>query len=643
MAASAGRVGAAGARSWRSDGSRSLSTARESCSSRGVSSSRSQRSGAAGAMAKDPTWAQSGHLKRSRSFMDVVVARRAARGAGRAAAHWEEHAQDALDAAWAARDPAAQPQRPGLLHGRRQAVQLQTWDDDIGPLHALAEALLRRDKSRLRGSAAKQRCAVEDGASSFSQSGHAALASLELPSTSKDSDTSVHRESLVQMQKYLKVALAQTVILKRWERPTMEMAAKWTAWLLRMARKARRKPRPLQRLLYTTFIVVLSRAASSLQNCSSLGHDATGELWRTINLILRALGKGREAFTLAQWEILSERTSSCKQLLRGGPVAPGASFGGRGHGNVGVDARMSPSSAMANLWKLAIVSPPEPSRKYTNATNINSQAFRAPQDKPQVAQPGEGLQVGADGAPWSHSLKRKTWAYQGRTVELAADQEAAGADQAAELLTPAPGDCTTTPRGPLPDTSELHMEKFLVLYPPFEAARSKVQAAPSNEVGQERTGMAAPGWMFAAEAPLNREALPDAAMSKYAPYGNNHNEAAAEACLLPDARRPEWLLQPFGFLLAPAPCVVVRDKAVELQHREEAPPCPTSPCSATSAHGSCRLVPASAVAASLGVAADPAQARVPPKSRRKQLATKPEGLSGMQLEVAFGLTGPLLR
>eukprot|EP00850_Spirogloea_muscicola_P023379 SM000352S13427 [mRNA] locus=s352:25651:28119:- [translate_table: standard] len=606
-------------------------------------------------MAKDQTWAQSGHLKRSRSFMDVVVARRATRGAGRAAVHWEEHAQDALDAAWAARDPLAQSQRPGLLqHRRRQAVQLQTWGDDIGPLHALAEALLRRDKSRLRGSGAKQRCAVEDGASSFSQSGHAVLASLELPSTSRDSDTSVHLESLVQMQKYLKVALAQTVILKRWERPTMEMAAKWTAWLLRMARKARRKPRPLQRLLYTTFIVVLSRAASSLQKGSSLGHDTTGELWRTINLILRALGKGREAFTLAQWEILSERTSSCKQLLRGGPVAPGASFGGRGHGNVGVDARMFPSSAIANLWQLAVVSPPESSRKYTNATNINSQAFRAPQDKPQVAQPGEGVQVGADRAPWSHSLKRKTWAYQGRTVELAADQEAAGADQAAELLTPvsaplifpnlkvlAPGDFTTTPRGPLQDTSELHTEKFLVLYPPFEAATSKVQAAPSNEVGQERTGMAAPGWMFAAEAPLNRKTLPDVATLKYAPYSNKHSEAAAEACLIPDVRRPESL--PFGFLLASAPCVVVRDKVVKLQHREEAPPCPTSPCSATAAHGGCRLVPASAVAASPGVAADPAQARVPPKSRRKQLATKPEGLSGMQFEAAFGLTGPLLR
>eukprot|EP00850_Spirogloea_muscicola_P014650 SM000106S13998 [mRNA] locus=s106:448979:451693:- [translate_table: standard] len=643
MAPSAGRAGAAGARSWKSEGSRSLSTARESCSSRGVSSSRSQRSRAAGPVGKDQTWAQSGHLKRSRSFMDVVVARRAARGTGRAATHWEEHAQDALDAAWAARYPSAQP-RPGLLqHGLRQASQLQTWGDDIGPLHALAEALLRRDKSRLRASAAKQRCAAEDGASSFSQSGHAALASLELPSTSKDSDTSVHRESLMQMQKYLKVALAQTVILKRWERPTMEMAAKWTAWLLRMARKARRKPRSLQRLLYTTFIMVLSRAASSLQNCSSLGHDTTGELWRTLNLILRALGKGREAFTLAQWEILSERTSSCKQLLRGRPFAPTASFDGRGHGNVGADARMSPSSPTANLWQLAVVSPPEPSRKYTSATNINCQAFRAPQDKQQVAQPGEGLQVGVDRAPWSHSLKRKTWACQGRTAELAADQEAAGADQAAEPLTPAPGDCTTTPRGPLPDTCELHMEKFLVLYPPFEAATSTVQAAPSNKVGQERTGIAAPGWMFAAEAPRKRETLPDVATLKYAPYGNKHNQVAAEACLLPDARRPEWLLQPFGMSLAPAPCVVVRDKAVEPRHREEALPCPTSPCSATPAHGGCRLVPASAVPVSLGVVADPAQARVPPKSRRKQLATKPEGLSGMQLEAAFGLTGPLMR
>ncbi|CAM6095011.1 unnamed protein product [Calypogeia fissa] len=120
------------------------------------------------------------------------------------------------------------------------------------------------------------------------------------------------------MERSYKIGLAQVAILQkldigsRWEPGTRELAARWAAWLLKMLRRTR--SRPLQHLLFTMLSAVLPVICCSLvrEQWTTVPDQ---ELFRSVDIVWKALEKSYACFTAAQWEILQERLVACRKML----------------------------------------------------------------------------------------------------------------------------------------------------------------------------------------------------------------------------------------------------------------------------------------------------------------------------------------
>ncbi|OAE24275.1 hypothetical protein AXG93_4820s1010 [Marchantia polymorpha subsp. ruderalis] len=194
---------------------------------------------------------------------------------------------------------------------RKKRIPFAAWGDELATLNEVITPLTRRQaRSQQKRSSSKRESLHGRRAGEGRKDGDA---EYESSGSARSQAMSCHFERWDRMEQNLKIGLAQLAILHKWEAGTRELAARWVAWLLKMLRKARPHPRPLQHLLFTMCGAVLPVICRSLVR-ESWTRSPDPELCRCVDIFLKALEKSQACFSPLQWEILEEKMDECRKL-----------------------------------------------------------------------------------------------------------------------------------------------------------------------------------------------------------------------------------------------------------------------------------------------------------------------------------------
>ncbi|KAL2643037.1 hypothetical protein R1flu_010624 [Riccia fluitans] len=196
---------------------------------------------------------------------------------------------------------------------RKRRIPFVVWGEELTSLNDVITPLTRRySRSQQKKSVSKKESSQGKRRRDNKKDGNAEFES-SASGSAKSQTIGCRSERWCRMEQNLKIGLAQLAILHKWEAGTRELATRWVAWLLRMLRKARPHPRPLQHFLFTMCAAVLPVI------CCSLVHESKTcspdpEICRCVDIFWKALEKSNACFSPMQWEILEEKLDECRKL-----------------------------------------------------------------------------------------------------------------------------------------------------------------------------------------------------------------------------------------------------------------------------------------------------------------------------------------